>query len=50
MLATTFSPRTLSQTKLMTLDHIFKIATPESAVLMAYEVGDDKTTLWGMLV
>jgi len=33
-----------------TLDHILKVSKPESAILMAYEVGDDKATLWGMLV
>ena len=33
-----------------TLDHNLKVSKPELAVLMTYEVGDDKTTLWGMLV
>ena len=34
---------------MMTPDHILKVVKPESAVLVAYEVGDDKTTLWGKL-
>ena len=49
MLAASTAPRTLTQTKMTTLDHILKVLNPESAVLVAYEVGDDKTTLWGML-
>ena len=32
----------------MTLDHILKAKKPESAALMAYKVGDGKTTLWCM--
>ena len=47
MLAVSKAPRTLTQTKMTTLDHILKVSKPESAVLMAYEVGDDKTTLFG---
>ena len=50
MLAASTSPRTLTQTKMTTMDHILKVPKPESAILMAYEVGDDKTTFWGMLV
>ena len=50
MLAASTSPRTLTQTKMMTPDHILKVANPESAVLVAYEVGDDKTTILGMCV
>ena len=38
---------TLTQTKMTTLGHILRVPKPESAVLMAYEVGDDKTTLLG---
>ena len=49
MLAASTPPRTLTQTEITTLDHIQKVSKLESAVLMAYEVGDDKTTLWGML-
>ena len=44
MLAVSTAPMTLTQTKMTTLDHILKVSTPESAVQMAYEVGDDKTT------
>ena len=35
---------------MMTPNHIMKVVKPESAVLVAYEVGDDKITLWGMRV
>ena len=41
---------TLTQTKMMTPDHILKVSKSESTVLMAYEVGDVKITLWGMCV
>ena len=34
----------------MTPDHILKVVKSESTVLVAYEVGDDKTSLWGMCV
>ena len=47
MLAFSTVPMTPTQTKMTTLDHILKVSKPESAVLMAYEVGDDKTTLLG---
>ena len=47
MLAASTAPRTLTQTKITTLNHILKVSKPESAVLMAYEVGNDKTTLLG---
>ena len=50
MLAALTAPRILTQTKITTLNHILKVSKPESATLMAYEVGDDKTTLLGMLV
>jgi len=50
MLAALTAPRTLTQTKMTTLGHILKVSKPESAIRVAYEVGDDKTTLWGMLV
>ena len=41
------APRTLIQTKMTTLDHILKVSKLESAVLMAYEVGDDKNHALG---
>ena len=47
MLAALTAPITLTQTKMMTLDHILKVSKPESAVLGAYEVGDVNTTLLG---
>ena len=47
MLAVSTAPRTLTQTKMTTLNHILKVSKPESAVLMAYEVGDGKITLLG---
>ena len=47
MLAVSTAPRTPTQTKMTTLDHILKVPKPKSAVLVAYEVGDDKTTLFG---
>jgi len=47
MLAASTAPKTLTQTKMTTLDHILKVSKPESAIPMAYEVGDDKTTLLG---
>ena len=47
MLAVSTAPRPLTQTQMTTLDHILKVSKPESAVLMAYEVVDDKTTLLG---
>ena len=50
MLAASTAPRTLTQTKMTTRDHILKVSNPESAILMAYEVGDVKITLLGMLV
>ena len=49
-LAASTSPKTLTQTKMMTPGHISKVSKSESAVLVAYEVGDDKTTILGMCV
>ena len=47
MLAALTALMTLTQTKMTTPDHVLKVSKPESAVLMAYEVGNDKTTLLG---
>ena len=47
MLAASTAPRTLTQAKMTTLDHMLKVSKPESAVLMAYEVGDDKNHTLG---
>jgi len=50
MLAASTAPLTLTLNKKTNLDHILKVSKPETNILMAYKVGDDKTTLWGMLV
>ena len=47
MLAASTAPRTLTQTEMTTRDHILKVSKPESAVLMTYEVGDEKDILLG---
>ena len=50
MLAASTAPRTLTQTKMTTLDHILKVSKPESAILMAYEVGGDKNHALGRML